>query len=102
MSKRRNTSDDYIADEQAALRQPDSLTELEPVVTDFVNRLKQLEYEEEELRDRKKDLLEEFKTKLDTKTLTLALRMFKLKEKVQHKHAFDVFSELLERESTKL
>lgn len=93
---RKNTVDDYIADEAAA-QQPDSLTDLQPIVEEFVKRLKTIELEEEVLKEEKKDLLEEFKQKLDTKTLNLAIRMMKLREKVQHKHTFDVFTEILSK-----
>lgn len=94
---RRNTVDDYVADE-AAVEQPDSVTDLQPIVEEFVKRLKVIELEEEELKEHKKDLMEEFKKKLDTKTLNLAIRMMKLREKVEHKHTFDIFTTILSKD----
>lgn len=73
--------------------------ELEPVVKEFVNRLTALEHEEEELRTTKAELVEEFKTKLDVKTLGLVMRMNKLREKVHNKYSFDVFTEILNKNS---
>lgn len=91
----KNSINDYLADEAAA--QPTSLTELEPLVTEFIDKLKMLEHEEETLKEQKADLLDEYKSKLDVKTLNQALRLVKLKEKVLHKDTFDSFVELLER-----
>lgn len=98
MVRRKTTQDDYLADEEAAQEQPQSITDIEPIVKEFVDRVKVLKLEEEELRERKKELVEEFKKKLDTKTLTLAIKMMELKEKVQHKNTFDTFVTILERE----
>ena len=77
--------------------QPSSLTELEPLVTEFVDKLRALEHEEETLKEHKAELVEEYKTKLDVKTLNQAIRLMKLKDKVQNKDTFDSFVELLER-----
>jgi uncharacterized protein (UPF0335 family) len=80
-------------------REPGSLTELAPIIKEFVDRLKVIEHEEENLREQKKELVEEFSDKLDTKTLKAALRLVAIKEKVQHKDTFDKYTEVLERES---
>jgi uncharacterized protein (UPF0335 family) len=78
---------------------PENLSELKPIVNEFVNRMRTLENEETTLREAKKELVEEYTTKLDTKTLKLALRLVDLKKKVQHKHYFDLFLEILDPES---
>lgn len=85
-------------DDQGADEMPENLGDLQPIVRQFVDRMKTLEHEEVTLREAKKDLVEEFSQKLDTKTLKLALRFMDLKKKVQHKHHFDLFVELLERD----
>jgi uncharacterized protein (UPF0335 family) len=85
------------ADEDVAPAQPVSITELEPVVNEFVEKLKRIEHEEETLREMKKELVEEYADKLDTKMLKLALRVSAIKEKAEHKDTFDTFCEILER-----
>ena len=77
--------------------QPVSMTELEPVVKEFVEKLKRLEHEEETLREMKKELVQEYTDKLDTKMLKLALRVSAIKEKAEHKDTFDTFCEILDR-----
>lgn len=77
---------------------PENLSELKPIVNEFVDRMRTLENEEATLREAKKELVDEYATKLDTKTLKLALRLVDLKKKVQHKHYFDLFLEILERD----
>jgi uncharacterized protein (UPF0335 family) len=93
MSKRQRQQHDQGADEM-----PENLGDLQPIVRQFVDRMRTLEHEETTLREAKKDLVEEFSQKLDTKTLKLALRFMDLKKKVQHKHHFDMFVELLEKD----
>lgn len=93
MSRRKQT------EENLPDREPGSITELEPIIREFVDRLKVLEHEEENLKEQKKELVEEFSDRLDTKTLKAALRMAALKEKVQHKDTFDKYTEVLERET---
>lgn len=92
MGKRK---EEFNADEM-----PENLNELAPIVTEFVKRMRVLENEEITLREAKKDLVDEYATKLDTKTLKLALRLVDLKKKVQHKHYFDMFLEILDKDET--
>lgn len=77
--------------------QPTSITELEPIVKEFVTRLKTIKNEQELLKQDEKDLIEEFTNKLDMKTLKAALRVVAVREKVNHKDTFDTFLEVLER-----
>ena len=84
--------------EDTADEMPENFSDLKPIVKEFVDRMKVLEHEETTLREAKKELVDEYATKLDTKTLKLALRMMDLKKKVQHKHHFDMFVEILERD----
>jgi len=90
---RRFKQEESIADEM-----PENLSDLQPIVKQFVDRMRTLEHEETTLREAKKDLVEEYSSKLDTKTLKLALRLMDLKKKVQHKHYFDMFVDILERD----
>jgi len=78
--------------------QPESLTELEPVIHEFVNKLNALEHEEETLREQKKELVDSYADRLDTKTLKLALRQAALLKKVERKDTFEKFCEVLSRE----
>jgi len=91
MGRPRKQQEDDQANEM-----PENLNDLRPIVMEFVKRMRTLENEEVTLREAKKDLVEEFSAKLDTKTLKLALRLVDLKSKVAHKHYFDLFLEVLE------
>ena len=85
-------------EESGADEMPENLSDLQPIVKQFVDRMRTLEHEETTIREAKKDLVEEYSSKLDTKTLKLALRLMDLKKKVQHKHYFDMFVDILERD----
>ena len=88
----------FKQEESGADEMPENLSDLKPIVKEFVDRMRTLEHEETTLREAKKDLVEEYSSKLDTKTLKLALRLMDLKKKVQHKHYFDMFVNILERD----
>ena len=77
---------------------PENFNDLKPIVSEFVSRMRTLENEEQLLRESKKELVEEYSEKLDTKTLKLALRLVDIKKKVTQKHYFDMFLEILERD----
>lgn len=77
---------------------PEDLASLGPIVKEFVTRMKNLENEEQLLRESKKELIEEYSDRLDVKTLKLALKMMDIRDKVEHKHYFDLFVEVLEKE----
>lgn len=83
---------------QNAEMQPDELNALKEVTEEFIKRLSHFDTEMETLKEAKRDLIEEFKTKLDMKTLQAALRIVKIKKGVAHKHTFDCFMEVLEPE----
>jgi uncharacterized protein (UPF0335 family) len=80
----------------AAERQPDELGELTKLVSEFIDRLKMIEHEIDTLKDDQKELLEEYKDRLDIKTLQAAMRTVKIKKKVGYKDTFDTFVEILE------
>lgn len=74
---------------------PDSLTDLKPIIQEFVTRFMNLEHEIELLNADKKELFEEFGQKIDIKELKAALRVYKIEQKVSHRHAFDSILECL-------
>jgi uncharacterized protein (UPF0335 family) len=83
-----------------AERQPDELNALKGVVSEFLERYKSIESELELLKDSQKELVEEFKERLDMKTLQAAMRTVKIEKKVNHRDTYETFLELLkEREN---
>lgn len=80
--------------------QPDELNALKEVVGEFVRRLKVVEGEMELLKESRKDLIDEFKDKLDMKTLNSALRAVKIRKKVKYQDTFDTFVDILEKYET--
>jgi uncharacterized protein (UPF0335 family) len=83
-----------------AERQPDELNALKGVVSEFLERYKAVEAELETLKGDQKELVEEFKERLDMKTLQAAMRTVKIEKKVSHRDTYETFLELLkEREN---
>lgn len=83
--------------EETVNSQPTSITELQPIVEEFIDKLQKIKQEQETLKQDEKDLVEEYSDRLDTKTLKFAMRSVDLKAKVERKDAFDAFVEILER-----
>ena len=79
-----------------AERQPDEIGELTKLVNEFVEKVRSVEYEIDDLKERQKELVDEYKDKLDVKTLQAAMRAVKIKKKVQGRDTFDIFVEILE------
>jgi len=75
--------------------QPDELNALKALVLEFINKAQSIDNEIEELKEDRKQLIEDYSSKLDMKTLQLALRVIKLQNSVAHKDTFDVFVEAL-------
>lgn len=76
--------------------QPDSLNELKSIIKEFISRLNQIEHEIETLNNEKKELFEEYAQKIDIKEFKAALRVYKIQQKVSHRHAFESILECLE------
>ena len=76
-------------------RQPSSPTELKPLVEDFVNRLHTIDNEIDVLKEDRKELIEEFKEKLDVRTLAAALRIHKIRLKTMDKQSLECFEDIL-------
>jgi hypothetical protein len=85
------------AQEEVANLQPMSITELQPIVEEFMKKLSTIKQEQETLKEDEKALLEEYSDRLDIKTLKLAMRSVDLIAKVERKETFDLFVETLER-----
>ena len=52
------------------------------VLKEFIDKIKKLENEKEELKNYEKDLFEEYKNQLDLKSFKYALRISKIKQKL--------------------
>jgi uncharacterized protein (UPF0335 family) len=83
--------------EETLPTQPDELKALGSLVEEFIKRLQTIEAEIDLLKTDRKELLEEFKEKLDLKTLTAAMKIVKIKSSSDRKHTLDTFLELLEK-----
>lgn len=94
---RKLKEDQDDGDDESGLLMPTSLTELEPIVREFVEKLKNVKNEQELLKQDEKELIESYKKKLDIKTLKAALRVVAIKEKVDRKDSFDTLLEVLDR-----
>ena len=57
-----------------------------------------IENEVQVLNEQKRELMDEYKEKIDTKTLKLAIKMVDIEKKVAHKDTFDLFLEILQEE----
>lgn len=76
---------------------PSSLTELEPIVREFIDKYRAVKQEQELLKQDEKELVEEFSSKLDMKTLKAAMKVVAVREKVTRKDTFDSLVEVLSR-----
>ena len=94
--------DSYMARKKApeqvcvAELQPDEINALREVVKEFITRMTNIENEITLLGEDKKELVEEFKQKLDVKTLNAAMKVMKIQKGVQHRDTYDLFIEVLE------
>jgi|SRR5579863_3247889 len=83
------------ADKAVAEMMPDEINAVRELVKEFMSKAENIDNEIETLKNDKKELIEEYKSKLDMKTLQLALRIIKLQSAVQRRDAFDLFMEAL-------
>lgn len=75
--------------------QPDEVNELKRLVQEFVKKIETVDQEIETLKTDRKEIMEEYSSKLDMKTLAAALRVVKIQSVVAHKDTFDLFVEAL-------
>lgn len=71
--------------------QPDEVNTLRALVKEFMNRVSNVDNEIEQLKEDRKNLIEEYSDRLDMKTLQAALKVLRIKQGVQHKDTFDLF-----------
>lgn len=74
---------------------PDEVGAVRELVKEFTSRLKTIKDEQELLKEDEKNLVEEFKEKLDWKTLQAAMKVVKIEQGVQHRDTYDLFVEAL-------
>lgn len=84
------------------LMQPDELGELKKLVKEFVTRIGNVDNEIELLKEDRKDLIEEYSTKLDLKMLQAAMKVIKIQQGVAHRDTFDLFIEVLNPTSNEI
>jgi hypothetical protein len=77
---------------------PTDITELAPLVTEFLEKLNVIKHEQECLKDQEKELFEEYESKIDMKEMKAALRVASIKKKISHKDAFDSILQCIEDE----
>ena len=75
--------------------QPDEIGALRALVKEFVGKIESVDNEIELLKNDRKELIEEYKEKLDMKTLQAALRVVKIQQGVAHRDTFDLFLEAI-------
>lgn len=75
--------------------QPDELKALKALVKQFIDRIQNVDNEIETLKQDRKELIEEYKSKLDMRTLQAALKVIKIQNAVQHRDTYDLFIEAL-------
>lgn len=83
------------ADKAIAEMQPDEINAVRDLVKAFMTRMESIDSEIETLKGDRKELIDEYKEKLDMKTLQIALRVLKLQNAVQRRDAYDLFIEAL-------
>lgn len=94
MSKRNSVS------ESVADAQPSEVNDLKKIASEFIDRYRNVENELDLLKESQRDLVDEYKDKLDIKTLKAAMRVVKIEKTVTHKDTFEIFAEAVrEKES---
>jgi hypothetical protein len=86
------------SEEVTADSMPTSVTELKPLVDEFMKKYKTIKQEQELLKNQEKELFEEYKTKIDIKELKAAMKVAAIMEKISHKDAFDTILECIEND----
>lgn len=89
--KQKQTPKNY----NVALMQPDEINALRTLVQEFIGKVESIDNEIELLKSDRKELLEEYSTRLDLKTLQAALKVVKITNAVSHRDTFDLFCEAL-------
>ena len=77
--------------DDTATHQPSESGEIRVLIKEFIEKIANVDNEISLLKDDRKEIIEEYKSKLDVKTLTAALRVLKIQQKVENKDTFDLF-----------
>ena len=83
------------ADKSPAEMMPDEIGAVKALVKEFMGKIQAIDNEIDTLKDDRKEVIDEYKDKLDMKTLKLALAVIKIQSRVAHKDAYDLFIEAL-------
>ena len=75
--------------------QPDEIGTLRNLVKEFIKKIEAIDNEIELLKGDRKEVVEEYTSKLDMKTLQAALKVIKIQQSVAHKDTYDLFIEAL-------
>jgi len=87
----KNTPKNY----NVAIMQPDEIGALRNLVKEFITKIEAIDNEIELLKGDRKEVIEEYQSKLDMKTLQAALKVLKIQQAVAHKDTYDLFIEAL-------
>lgn len=74
---------------------PDEIGAVRELVNEFIQKIESVDNEIEQLKQDRKDIIDEYSDRLDMKTLKAALAVVKIRSKVEHKDTFDLFVEAL-------
>ena len=74
------------------------MSDLKENVVQLVKELRRIDSEMGLLKEEKKELIEEYKKRLDMKTLRQALQTVKIKNEVSNKNEYDQIVDILEKE----
>lgn len=78
--------------------QPDELSAVAALVTEFVDKVESIEDEIQLLKQDQKELVEEYADRVDVKTLRQVLRVLKIEASVAHKDTYDVMYGALKKQ----
>jgi len=84
-----------LAEKTVAELQPDEINALRALVKEFMGKAESIDNEITQLKDDRKELIEDYKERLDMKTLQQALKVLKIQASIQRKDAYDLFIEAL-------
>ena len=78
-------------------QEPDELNSVKVLIKEFIERIQNIDNEIDLLKIDRKELIEEFKSKIDVKILKAALRVIKIQNSIQHRDTYDVYLEVLQQ-----
>ena len=82
--RRKNKKESATADSM-----PSSITELLPLIQEFTQKYRNIKNEQEELKERERELFDEYENKISMKEMKAAIRVENIVRKVTNKDTFD-------------